>query len=224
MGRLFDATLWIHIVAGFLALFAGGGALATKKGGYRHRRLGRVFVYAMAVVAVTALALLAIEVTPSHIFLGFVAIFSYYFAFSGYRVLSQKRPADDPAHLDWLALALLLGSGVGLVALGGTWWLDGNGFALVVVIFGAIALATGVGDLRRFSSPTDDRREWFFEHLTRMGAAYIATVSAFSAVNFFFLPGVVRWLWPTILGTPLLVYLSRRYRQQFAGPSAASTD
>jgi hypothetical protein len=45
-----------------------------------------------------------------------------------------------------------------------------------------------------------------------MGGAYIAAVSAFSAVNFASLPGVARWLWPTLVGTPVLVYLARRYR------------
>ena len=45
--------------------------------------------------------------------LGFVAVFSFYFAFSGYRVLSRKRPADGPTAVDWAAVACL-----GLASLG----------------------------------------------------------------------------------------------------------
>ena len=83
------------MVAGFVALFAGVGALATEKGGLRHRRLGRVYVYGMAVVSGTALGLLAIDQSVARVFLGLVAVVSFYFAFSGYRVLSRKSRADD---------------------------------------------------------------------------------------------------------------------------------
>jgi hypothetical protein len=48
-----------------------------------------------------------------------------------------------------------------------------------------------------------------------MGAAYIATVSAVSAVNLTVLPPVVRWLWPTLVGVPVLIYLQRRYEARF---------
>jgi hypothetical protein len=50
-----------------------------------------------------------------------------------------------------------------------------------------------------------------------MLGSYIATVSAFSVVNFAFLPPAVRWLWPTAIGTPLITvwitYYKRRRRR-----------
>jgi hypothetical protein len=48
-----------------------------------------------------------------------------------------------------------------------------------------------------------------------MLGSYIAAVSAFSVVNFAFLPTVVRWLWPTIVGTPLIALWIRYYRIRF---------
>jgi hypothetical protein len=30
-----------------------------------------------------------------------------------------------------------------------------------------------------------------------------------------FLPPVARWLWPTVLGTPLLIYFGRTYEAKF---------
>ena len=49
-----------------------------------------------------------------------------------------------------------------------------------------------------------------------MMAGYIATVSAFSAVNLStLLPVVVAWLWPTLLGTPVIILLVRHYRQRY---------
>ena len=211
MITLDSITLGLHIVAGFLALFGGAGAFLTKKGGLTHRRFGRAYVYSMAFVSASALALFVFDPTPTRQFLAFVAVFSYYFVFSGYRVLSRKRPTDEPTSLDWAATVVLVAVGVGLLGFGITRLLDGVGFGTVMAVFGAISVGFGVRDLRQFSTERSESRAWFYEHLSRMGAGYIATVTAFSSVNFVFLPPVARWLWPTVIGTPLIMFLVRRY-------------
>jgi hypothetical protein len=216
-----DVTLWLHIGTGFLALFAGAGALATKKGGGRHRRFGRAYLYSMGFVSATALVLYPLRPNFWRLFLGLVAVFSFYFAFSGYRVLSRKRPTDDPAPLDWGAVGLFGVASVGIVALGVSLFTSGNDFATVLLVFGAIGAVFAVTDLRGFRRESEPA-EWVGQHVVRMGAGYIATVSAFSAVNFLFLPPVLRWLWPTLLGTPLLVYFQRVYEAKFA-PASSDT-
>lgn len=208
-------VLGSHVVAGFVALFAGAGAFLTAKGGRRHRRLGRWYVRSMAFVAGSALLLYAFEQTETRRFLSFVAVFSFYFVFSGDRVLSRKRPTASPARLDWLAVVLLIGASAGLVAVGGWWLLNGQGFGAVALVFGGIGTAVGLQDVRWFARGDTEPRAWFYEHLSRMAAGYIATVTAFSSVNFTFAPTLVRWLWPTVLGTPLVFLLVRRYRRQF---------
>jgi hypothetical protein len=50
-------VLAIHIAAGGLALVLGAVALLAKKGGRIHRRIGLLFVHAMAVMGVTAVIL-----------------------------------------------------------------------------------------------------------------------------------------------------------------------
>jgi uncharacterized membrane protein len=204
------AVLGVHIAAGFLALFAGGGAFGTRKGGRYHRRFGRIFVASMAVVSVSALVLYPFDPGFLRLFLSLVAVFSFYFAFSGYRALSRKRPADDAAAVDWLAAGLYGLASVGLLVLGGWRLLGGSGFGVVLLVFGALGGVFTLVDVRSFRGERA-RGDWVGEHVTRMGGGYIATVSAFSAVNFGFLPPVVRWLWPTLLGVPLLIYLRRRY-------------
>ncbi len=218
MSTVEGVTLGVHIVAGFAALFAGLGAFLTKKGGLRHRRLGTGYVYSMAVVSGTALALLPMDPTFARRFLALVAIFSFYFAYSGYRVLSRKRPSDSPGTADWVAVALLALSGVGLLGMGGLQYLAGSGFATVLLVFGAIGSVFAVNDVRELRTGLE-RGGWVAGHVTRMGAGYIATVTAFSSVNFLFMPQVLRWLWPTLLGAPLLFYLARTYTEKFA-PSA----
>jgi uncharacterized membrane protein len=214
MALIEELTLGIHIVAGFVALGGGIGAFATAKGGRRHRRFGMAYVYAMAVVSGTSVLLYVLDRVPFRLFLALVAVFSFYFAYSGYRVLSRKRPADTPDRRDWVALGLFGAASVGLLIVGVLWYLDGNGFAPVILVFGGLGTVFAAGDLRSFGT-APDHGEWVGQHVTRMGAGYIAAVSAFSAVNFLFLPAVARWLWPTVLGTPVLVYLGRRYRQRF---------
>lgn len=224
MALLEGAVLGVHIVAGFLALAAGGGALLTEKGGHRHRLLGRTYVYAMAVVSGTALGLLAIDWTRSRVLLGLVAVFSFYFAFSGYRVLSRKRPVDEPGRVDWAATVLLGATGVALLGMGGWFLADGIDFGTVAVVFGGIALVFTGNDVRQFRATDVDPRAWFFAHLQRMGGAYIATVTAFVTVNVTFLPAVVVWLTPTVVGTVGIWYVSRKYSAKFdrgSSPQAA---
>jgi len=219
MSTVETVTLGGHIVAGFLALFAGLGALATKKGGTRHRQSGRVYVYSMAVVSGTALALYPMAPGPNRLFLALVAIFSFYFAFSGYRVLSRKRPADGPTVIDWVAVGLLGLSSAGILAMGGRLVVTSGDFAIVMLVFGSIGAGFAVLDVLKFHSESEPG-DWITEHITRMGAGYIATVTAFSTVNFTFLPPVARWLWPTILGSLLIAYFTRKYEKRFTpGPA-----
>ena len=50
--------LGVHVAAGAVSFVMAPIALATAKGGRAHRRWGKVYFWAMAVVASTALALL----------------------------------------------------------------------------------------------------------------------------------------------------------------------
>jgi len=202
-------TLWIHIAAGAVAILAGIGALVTTKGGRRHRKAGKLFVASTGVVVGTVPLLLAFDPTSLRVFLTLVAVFSGYLAFSGYRVLARRRPEGKPTPVDWagaasVVLACLTLGGWGLVRLA-----SGDGFGVVLVAFGAIGLAFGTVDLRAFGSGGSggDR---VVTHLQRMIGAFIATITAVSAVNLGQY-GAVAWLWPTVALTPLIVYWSREY-------------
>lgn len=209
-------VLWLHIAAGALAVLTGLGALATKKGSPRHKRVGRVYVAAMAVVVVTVVPLFVLDPTFFRTFLLLVAVFSGYFAFSGYRAVGRKRPSDDPARVDWVVAAvtavscLVLGGwGVSLVA-------SGDSFGVVMVVFGGIGSALGLVDLRAFQSGSE--RPWLPNHLSRMVGAYIATVTAVSVVNLTVVPDLVAWFWPTAVGVPLIWYWQATYAN--TGPLA----
>lgn len=202
-------SLWLHIAAGTVALFAGFGALVTTKGGWRHRQAGKVFLVSMGVVVATVFVLVAIDPTSFRIILTLVAIFSGYLAFSGYRALSRKRPTDTIHLIDWMAAGSVILACVGLGAWGITWFLGGRSFGIVMIVFGGIGIAFGTLDMRSFHG--DEHGEWMVSHLQRMVGAFIATVSAVSAVNLTPVLGILAWLWPTLLGVPLIIYWSSKY-------------
>lgn len=206
-----SVTLWVHIAAGVVALLAGVTALATEKGGQRHRRAGRAFVLAMAMVVGTVIPLLVLDPSTLRVFLTLVAVFSGYLAFSGYRVLSRRRPDGEADIVDWVGAVGVVTACVALAAWGGVWLVDGRQFGVVMLAFGGIGSWMGGSDVWTFRS-AGDRDPWIVTHLQRMLAALIATVSAVSAVNLTGSLGVLAWLWPTIVGTPIIVYYARQHQ------------
>jgi len=214
----------LHIAAGMVALFVAPAAMLTVKGGLAHRRWGKIYFWSMALVAATAVVL---SLWRPRIFLTLLAVFSFYQAFAGYRGLGRKRPArgDGPRPIDWAAALATFAASAALVVLGvlrpGASW---ERIGIVPVVFGALGMVLSGIDLRRFVRPPADERAWWFAHMTGMLGSYIAAVSAFSVVNFGFLPTAVRWLWPTIVGTPLIALWISYYRGRFGRwrPSAGS--
>lgn len=212
----------VHILAGMTALFVAPVAMVTAKGGPAHRRWGKVYFWMMAVVAVTAIPL---GFWRPNYFLMLVAVFSFYAAFTGYRVLYRKRPdrGDRARPIDWTAASVTFVASAALVAFGllkpAPIWVQ---LSPVAVAFGALGLFQSLRDVVRFVRPPTERNAWWFDHMGGMLGSYIATVSAFSVVNFGFLPTAARWLWPTVVGTPLIVLWIVYYKVKFARRTKAS--
>ncbi len=216
MDGIFKAVLIIHILFGSVALFGAPAAMVTRKGGSWHRRWGKIFFWAITGVAITAVALSLIR---SGLFFLLVALFSFYLAFTGYRVLYRKRPEQRASRGDWIAVSAMLVGSVVLLAYGAYLMLTSS-FGMVALVFGAIGLLFAIRDIYEFRHHPADKMAWWYSHMTRMLAAYIATVTAFSVVNFKFLPPVPRWLWATVVGTVGIVIWTRYYRRKFSGPRA----
>lgn len=205
-----ELNRWLHIGSGMIGFFVAPVALATRKGGPAHRLWGRVFFWAMLAAGVTALVAASLKGLT---FLLLTGIFSLYLSLLGYRALYQKRLSrgQRPAAYDWL------GSGAALLVFLGT-----IGYAIVtrnVVagVFGLGGTRLAVAELQKLARPAEvDPHRWFFDHMRGFILSYVAAVSAFSATSFTFLPVAVRFLWPTIVGVPLMIYAVRRYRRRFA--------
>jgi hypothetical protein len=57
-----------------------------------------------------------------------------------------------------------------------------------------------------------ERGTWFFRHIIGMFSAYIATFTAFAVTNLEFLPPVVLWLLPSVVGSLGISLTVRHYK------------
>ncbi len=214
--KLMTGILWLHIAAGFGAFFIAPVVMIVKKGGKTHRQWGIYYLYAMTVVAVSAILLTFYR---PNLFLFFIAIFSYYFAFSGYRVLRRKRPdkGQKAERLDWSVALAALAVCAGMAVWGVSLIVSDNfGFAAILLTFGVLG-GVGIGsDVRKLARPSLEKNAWWFDHMGGMVGSYIAAVTAFSVQNFTFMPPILRWLWPTAIGAIGLTVWIRYYRAKFS--------
>jgi hypothetical protein len=208
-----------HIFAGSLAVVVGLVALLTPKpvaaAGRAHKKSGRLFLYAMGVVIGTATALTIISLNPY--FAGLTAA-SAVAVFSGYRVLSRKRPDLDASQRarvpDWIVTLSVLAVGALLIALGAAGGITKN--LPVVYSLGVGSVLYAAYDLYRFARPLArpfSPNLWLYEHLVKMIGGYFGAVAAFSGSVLLLLPEPWRQLWATSLGQTLAVVLVIYYRR-----------
>ena len=218
--------LGLHITGGFTAFLCAPVALLTAKGGKAHRAWGKVYFWAMAAVAVTALILsFALPI----FFLAMVAVFSFYACFAAYRILYLKNlyKGGKPLPLDWLAAIITVVSsallcvmgflkpalmGVGIVTIGG------HSISIVSAVFGLLGVRLGFNSIADFLKPPTEKMFWWYSHLQGMIGSYIAAMTAFSAVNLssHFGNAWWVWLWPTMIGVPAISIWTAYYKKKFA--------
>ncbi|MBK9760265.1 MAG: hypothetical protein IPO90_09935 [Flavobacteriales bacterium] len=215
-------VLRLHGASGALALFVAPMAMFVYKGGLWHRRWGKIFFYSMILVCATAI-IMAVAV-PRNFWLALVAVFSFHMVASGYRSLYLKKLHEGlkPERLDkWLhGVAGVFSGGLLIWGLSHLFMGVRNTQAILFTTFGFIGMGMVAMNFGKFFKRKHDKREWFFGHITGMLGGYIATVSAFSAVNFGnwfpWMPAWLVWLWPTLIGAPLIALWSTFYRKKFA--------
>ena len=199
--------LYLHILAGFISLGIAYFLLFIKKGSKRHKKLGMIYVYGMSTIFVTAIPLSLLgEFNP---FLFVIAIFSFYLAFSGYRQGRDRNGARE--QIDKALGIFITGTSILFYGLAISAYLVEDSMWITSVIFGTIALVFGVNDYRRMKIV---ERPDFYDrtnlHLNLMLGGTIATTTAFIVTIDPFSILWLNWVAPTIVGTPIIIYFSRR--------------
>lgn len=217
---LFDALRWFHIAAGMVAFTTFWLPMVVHKGGPLHRRVGWVFVQAMATASVTGIGLSVWRLIafpqqrPMSLFFLYVGVLSAAAASMGVRVLRTKTrtgPHHNVYDLGMAGLLVLTALGVGGYGLAtgrSLLW----GFALVGLIGGG-------ADLLYWLRPPAERMHWWYQHMGSMVGASIAALTAFLVNNVRHLGisgfqlGV--FLAPTVVGLVGLQVWTRSYRKRF---------
>jgi uncharacterized membrane protein len=211
------SLLGVHIAAGSTAFVMAPLALATAKGGKAHRRWGKIYFWAMAVVASTAVVL---ALYRPLLFLALVAVFSFYAAFSAYRVLFHKNlpRGQRVTWPDWAAAIFTFASSFVLALLGAVKPVLVQNLSIPAIVFGLIGMGLAGKSMWQFLHPPQVKMFWWYEHLGNMMASYIAAWTAFSVVTIgrFVHGGWVIWVLPTAIGSPAIALTRAYYKRKFA--------
>lgn len=199
-------TFLFHAACGTLALLVFTIPFFSRKGGRLHTRSGWIYVAAMALVCVSAFAITPWRafLDPSRTqssqtfaaFLFFIAVFtlcSVYFGLAVLRAKDRTGPSSSWAHLGPPTVLAFLGLGTQLL-----------GMRLgdpLLVAFPFLAHLTARSHLMYWKRSPDSRRHWWYAHMSGMGAACIATVTAF-------LVSALPRLWPHPLASAPLVWVA----------------
>lgn len=208
---LFKILLIIHIIAGSIGLLTGTLNIARKKGDTLHKNVGLFFLYGMLINGVAGIFMSLIH---SNLFLFIVGVFSIYMAATGQRYLSLKRlnKGEKAKSIDWILSCVMLLFGIGFLVYGAVLLFKSNNFSIVLLVFGFISCSMVLKDFKNYQGKNTIKNFWLLLHIQRMVGSYIAAATAFLVVNNTFLPGIVAWLLPTVILTPLLFKWSNKYK------------
>lgn len=222
---VYKSILLIHVAFGFSALTTGIVPMVAKKGGKVHRFWGNVYYWSMFGVFITTLMLFALR--PAQLRLQFflcIGILSFYFTFSGDRVLKMKKSATQATVFDRVAAGLALACGLAMLAYAGYAGvlLKNYYIAILFVAFGLLLSVEARRDLQMFFGKIDSQKmHWFFGHISKIMGAYIATITAFCVNMTRYLPEdssiylqLIPWLAPGVLLGVGAAYYGKRQREK----------
>ena len=207
------AILIVHIFAGSIALCTAAGAFMTKKGRAWHARIGKIYSFAMMMVALSSFMLV---VLGAPFFLLMIGIFSGYIVAVGWRRAVNRK--GEVVKIDRILIAIGIVGALGLfvtsaVIFSGSNLIKSNGegriFGIVPLVFAGIC-----GGLVWVQTLVDEKglaprgKLRITQHVIFMGSGTIATVTAFllTAVS----NSVFLWIIPTIVGTAGIMFWTRK--------------
>jgi hypothetical protein len=200
-----DILLVIHVLAGTIALLCSAIAVSSEKGKKFHVLSGRTYFWCMVGIFLTAIPM---SIINSNIFLFLIAIFSFYLAFAGMRFAKNRK--GIATKIDWIAVSLMILSGLGMWVLAVIYFLNDNSQYITLLVFGFIALALGCGDYISHKNKAAIGKERIAKHLTNMMAGTIAVITAVLVVNVNIEPIWIWWLLPTAVITPIIFYWNKK--------------
>ncbi len=200
MAILNIAVLAIHIISGTIALLTGLHNMIGRKGGVRHRLIGKAFTWSMFGVAFSALALSA---SKGSVFFFYLGVFTFYMTWNGNRSAVKKKVVFTTVDIS----ILLIGLANTLVMLfHGNPVLLGLGVLSGTLVFREVLLFRKI--FKQIALPAN---AWLVRHIGMMVGSYISTLTAFLVVNWNgFGPYWLPWTLPPVILVPCIIWWSAR--------------
>lgn len=213
MDNLFSLFLILHITTGSIGLITGTAVIIAEKGKNLHKFLGKVFYLSMLSAGFSALAL---SVIKSNNFLLILGVFTIYLVWGGNSYLYySKHKLNGPRKVDLALFFLMLISIIIFIVLGILLAKKGNTFSIVYFFFSFISIRFLQKDYYFFKDKNRNYNKSISMHLQRMMGGYIASTTAFLAVNVkyipFEIPEFIWWILPTLVFTPFIIKWSKKY-------------
>lgn len=202
---IFNLLLLIHILSGSTSMSCSLAAIATKKGSAQHKRYGRYFFYGMTGVFITAIPMSLIK---KNLFLFLIALFSYYLVYSGKRY--ARRHDNIIPISDWIVCFSMIAASLIMVALGIWNFNVHDSQSIVLIVFGLLGMSFSLNDARLYYKKSISNSIRITRHLGAMLGGTIAAYTAFLVTNINFSQPIFLWLGPTIVGTPIIIYWTRK--------------
>lgn len=214
MENFFQFMLVLHIVGGATGLIFGTILLFQKKGNGSHVFLGKVFYYGMLLAGFSSLILACLH--PNS-FLFMIGIFTLYMTITGVRYNRYAKKLPIKANIpDISAIVLMALGSATLIVIGTLKLIHGDSFGFALLFFSLIGVQYIREDWKNFKHPKPNL--FMLGHISRMVGSYIASLTAFLVVNYKLLPpqipGVVLWMAPSLVLTPLIFKWTRPFNKK----------
>lgn len=175
--------LYLHILAGTIALASGFVALLSLKGQRTHRKSGAVFTVAMLWMTMLGALMASWNSEPVSVVSTIMAMFTYYLVSTGVMVVQVPVERSRWLHAAFMLAAFAIAYGAfdvaALAAAGADGRYDGVP-ARAYQVLGSIVLLCAVFDARLLWRGHIEGAPRLIRHLWRMGAAmFVATGSFF---------------------------------------------
>ena len=213
-----------HVIAGFISLILFWIPVFVRKGGDIHRKVGKVYVYLMWYVVLSALLLSIENFIQGHyisaVFLGFLTFITGRPLWSAISILKNKRQLSASYLMINLCFNIIIGiSAIILFLFGLKIW--GQAESVMMIFFSLLGFGGGWDAIQQIRNPKE-KEDWYKEHLSGMIISAIAGYTAFFAFGGrqYFASiltdywQILPWIAPTIIGIGIIKLMERRIDQK----------
>ena len=208
---IFQLLLTVHIASGAVSLASAAGAIVSKSIDAKHKwhvYSGKIYCYGMTGVFITAVPM---SFFHPNMFLFLIAVFSYYLTVAGWRYALNRRGMGRI--IDWVTAAIMFFTSIGMLAYGGAMLVKTDLQGITMLLFGGIGMTLGGTDLLSLNRGGVRGKNRIAFHLTSMMTATISTLTTVIVTNWEFQPEFVRWIAPTLVITPVIIWWNMRISQ-----------